>query len=163
MVKTPLLALGPIVFLVWGIWQLTPNDETLIRKHLTRLAATVSFPRHESALARLANINKLRDFFSPDAVLNLELEHHGPQRIEGRDGVVQTAATARQTLGQAQLRLHDITVSLGDGAQTANARMTLLGDIGGEKYVVAQELNVSLKKVERIWLINGIETVRTLQ
>jgi hypothetical protein len=135
----------------------------VVRKRLVDLAATISFERNESSVKRLLYANKLRDFFSEDVVLQFEFEKKGPQSIHGRAEVIAFAAFARKELRQALFRLFDISVKLGQDHESAEAEMTLLADIDGEKTAISQELKMRLKKTNGAWLITQIETVRTLQ
>ncbi len=140
-----------------------PDEAALVRRTLTRLAETVSFPANESPFLRLANASKLRDFLEAEVEVQFEYERFGTRIVQGRAEVVQFATVARETLKQARFQLLDITVKLGADGAAATAYMTLLGDVSGEKNAISQELKVNLKKLEGKWQVARVETLRTLQ
>ena len=160
--KTSLI-LGLILLLGVGIWFMIPDEEAIVRRTLTRLAATVSFPLNESPLLRLANASRLRDFLEAGVEVQFEYERVGTRIVQGRAEVVQFATVARETLKQARFQLLDITVKIDPEGTAATAYMTLLADVSGEKNAISQELKVTLKKIEGKWLVARVETLRTLQ
>ena len=56
----------------------------------------------------------------------------------------------------------DINIILGSDKSTAVANLTARAKVTGEKEYLVQELRFILKKIGRAWLINRIETVKTL-
>jgi hypothetical protein len=72
------------------------------------------------------------------------------------------ALAPRKVARKAKFQLLDITVKPGADPDSATATMTLLGDVNDEKNFISQELKVSFRKTEGVWLITHVETVKTL-
>lgn len=152
-----------MALLAAAIWLLRPTDEKVIKRRLTELAALGSFTPEESALRRAMVPNQLRDYFTPEVSVNIDVPGAPPQSINGRAELIQVAQGFRHAARRAKLQLLDITVKAGTDAGSAVATMTLLVDVNNEKNFVSQELKITFRKLERRWLIERVETIRTLR
>jgi len=145
---------------VWSI--LFPSPERAIRHLLAEVAKAASFPSKESPLAMAANSQKLTTFCTDDIVITVELPGRSQHTLNGRDELFQGAMAARSLAAGLKVEFVDVTVTLAPDRQSAVASLTAKGNIPGEKDLLVQELKIKLKKVGRDWLIERIETVKTL-
>ena len=147
-----------------GIWTwsvLFPSPEKIIRKRLNELAKTASFSSKEGLVAKAWNASLLAGFFTPDVELTVEVP--GRQHtISGRDELLQAAASARSTLSSLSIEFPDIKVVVAPDRTSATVNLTARGKASSERDYYLQELKMRMIKVKRDWLINQVETVRTL-
>jgi len=145
---------------VWSI--LFPSPERAIRQRLAEVAKAASFPSKESPLAVAANSQRLTTFCTDDIMITVELPGRSQHTVNGRDELLQGAMAARSFAPGLKVEFVDVTVTLAPDRQSAVANLTAKGNVPGEKDLLVQELKIKLKKVGRDWLIERIETVKTL-
>ena len=145
----------------WGWRVFFPSPEELIRKRLGELAKAASFSSNEGPLAKALNASMLGAFFTPDVQVTVNVP--GSQHtISGRDELLQAAMGARSAVGSLSIEFPDIKVVVGPDKDTAIVNLTARGKVAGQGDSYLQELRLRLTKIKRAWLINQIETVRTL-
>jgi hypothetical protein len=144
----------------WGI--LFPSPDKIIHRQLVKLAARVSFARDEGNLERLADAERVADFFSSNVEVNIDLPGHEQHTFAGRDEITQAALGSRQTVNWLTLKFPDINVSVAPDQSSAGADVTADVSIPGDSDAYVQELKISFEKFDHHWLINKIETVRTI-
>ena len=151
-----------------GVWLWTiffPGPEKVIRKDLTKLAATVSFSKNDGNLTKLASLAgtaNLADFFSTNVDVNVDIPGHEQHAFAGRDEITQAALLARQETSSLSVKFPDINVTVAPGGQSAIADVTVEVTAAGETDTFIQELKVSFEKSGRHWLINKVETIRAI-
>jgi hypothetical protein len=147
---------------VWLWFVLFPGPEAVIRQRLTKLARTASFTAGEGNLARLAAAQNLAGFFAT----NIEVDINVPGRIQhtlvGRDEIKQAALGARSTLSGLKVTFPDIDVAVAADKQSAVVDLTVQVNVAGEHDSIVQEMKFTLRKTDDGWLIERVETVRTL-
>jgi hypothetical protein len=151
-----LIALG-----FWGWRVFFPSPEELIRKRLGELAKAASFSSDEGLVAKAFNASLLGGFFTPDVQVTVNVP--GSQHtLNGRDELLQAAVGARSAVGSLSIQFPDIKVVVAPGQDTAVVNLTARGKVAGQRDSYLQELRLRMTKIKREWLINQIETVRTL-
>jgi len=159
-----LLVLGVLAALVFWMWVLIfPSPERVIGKRLTELAKIASITPNEAPLVKLANTQKLSSFFTTDAEISVEVPGRSVQVVNGRDEILQAAMGVRSMLNNLKVEFVDIIVVLAATKTSAVAHLTATANMPGEKIPEVQELEISFKKTEHDWLINHVETVKTLR
>ena len=151
-----LLALG---LWVWGVF--FPSPEKIIRNRIGELGKAVSFSANEGELAKVYNASALGGFFTPDVRVTVEV-YHSYHTINGRDDLLRAAMGARSTLSSLSVEFPDIKVTVDPDRTSAVVLLTAKGKVPGERDFYLQELRMRLTKVKRAWLINQVETVKTL-
>jgi hypothetical protein len=152
-------ALVAVAIWSWGV--LFPSPERMIRKRLDELARTASFSSKEGLVAKAWNATMLADFFTEDVQVTVEVP--GAQHtISGRAELLEAAAGARSTVGSLSIEFPDIKVTLAPDRTSAIVNVTARGKIPGERDFYLQELRLRMIKIKRDWLINQVETVKTL-
>lgn len=151
-----LVALG-----FWG-WQVFfPSPEKVIRKRLGELAKAASFSSKEGLLAEAWNASVLGEFFTPDVQVTVDVP--GTQHtINGRDELLQAAAGARSAVSSVTIEFPDIKIVVSPDQDSAVVNLTAKGKVAGQSDFYLQELRLHLIRIKRDWLINQIETVKTL-
>ena len=82
--------------------------------------------------------------------------------LRGRDELLQAVLTARSTLEGAKIEFLDMQVVINPDRQSATAHLTAKGQLATQREFVAQEFKVTLRKIEKQWLITHVETFRSL-
>src|SRR5437899_2797160 len=139
-----LLAVG---FLALGVWVWTsvfPTPERVIRKRLTELAKVAAVRGNEAPLAVLLNSQKLGGFFTADAEISLDVPGRAQQVLSGRDNLVQAAMQLRSAVGALHVAFYDIIVTVAPDKTTAEANLTLVARLAGERDKIVQELKFRL-------------------
>jgi hypothetical protein len=154
------MAVGGAGFWAYGV--LFPSPEKVIRKQLLELARSASYDSNESALARLANGQKVAGFFTSDAEIRFDAPGRGQQSLDGRDEILQAIMAVKSAVKAVKLEFPDIAVSLVPGKNKALADVTVRGTVAGEKDIYIQEMNFHLEKIEGRWLVRRVEPVKTL-
>jgi hypothetical protein len=156
-----LILLAAVVALgVWLYFILFPSPEKIIRKHLVKLAQTVSFSSNEGSLAKLAGAQSVAGFFSTNAGVNLDVPGYEPQTLTGRDEITQFAIAARSSVSSLAVKFPDMNVTVAPDKQSATADVTAEANVAGEKDVIVQEMKFTFEKTGEGWLIRRVETVR---
>lgn len=159
----PLLLLAAAAALAFWLWTIFfPDEEQLIRKHLVATARAASFSSNEGALARIGNIAELSECFTPDVELKFDVPRQGQFEVSGRDEILAVAARVRDSGRTVTVEFLDVTVQVGDDRQVASAVLTARAKVPGEDNFSVQEMKFFLKKINGRWLINRVETVKTL-
>lgn len=159
-----LLAFAAVLAL--GVWLWTvlfPSPEKVIRTRLRDVARAASFAPKEGLLARVANAQKLAGYFAPQIEVNIDLPGHEQHELGGRDEIAQAALVARRNVRALQVDFLDAHVTLAPDQQSAVVNLTVKAKIPDEKDYLVWEMKFTLKKIDGEWLINRVETVRTLQ
>jgi hypothetical protein len=151
-----LVALG-----FWGWRVCFPSPEKVIRKRLGELAKAASFSSQEGLLAKAWNASVLDEFFTPDVQVTVDVPGT-QQTISGRDELLQAAVGARSAVGSLTIEFPDIRVIVAPDGNSAVANLTAKGKVAGQSDFYLQELRLRLTRIKRDWLIDQIETVRTL-
>lgn len=151
-----------------GVWLWTiffPSPEKIIRKQLTKLAADVSFSKNDGSLAKLAGFagaSSVGDFFTTNVEVSVQIPGEEQHSLAGRDEITQTAMLARQRVASLAVKFTDINVTVAPDKQSAMADVTVEVKVAGETDDFVQEAKVSFEKLDRQWLIDRVETVRTI-
>jgi len=157
------VALAVLVLLAAAGWKLFfPHPEKVIRRRLTELAKLASFGPKEGQLAKAVNAQKAADYFTEDAEIVVDLTGYGSMKINGRNDLFQALLAARTQLSMVEVQFLDMNVVLDPNKQGAVVDLTAKGRVPGDRDIQVMELKVSLKLVDRKWLIRRVETVKTL-
>ena len=151
--------LAMVGFWAWTV--LFPNPEKIIRKRLDQVARATSFSSDQGIVAKAWNASSFAEYFTPD--LEITLDVPGVQHtISGRDELMQAVVAARRMFKSLKVTLPDIKVTLSPDKSSAEVYLTGEARVPGEKEFFLQELRLRLIKVKRDWLIQRVETVKTL-
>ncbi len=153
------LGLGGALLAVWLVYHWFPNEDRIIRQRFQQLAQLASTRPDESRFKRLANARRIADFFSQDAILHFT--NPGPELIDGRQQLLQTAITAKLNVRQARIQFLDLRVERGADGVSATVDLTVLADVNDEKNAVAQEVRFTLAKIEGEWLLTRMDPVKS--
>lgn len=145
----------------WGWRVFFPSPEAVIRKRLGELAKAASFSSNDGLLAKAWNASILAEFFTPDVQVTLDVP--GAQHtISGRDELLQAAVGARTAVSSLTVEFPDVKVTLAPDKETAVVNLTATGKVPGQRDFYLQELKLRLIKIKRDWLIEQVQTVKTL-
>lgn len=152
--------------LALGVWLWTvifPSPEKIIRHRLTEVARAASFAPQEGMLARTVNAQKLASYFALQAEVSLDLPGGDQHELAGRDEITQAAFAARNYFRALQVDFLDAQVMLMPDHQSAMVDLTVKAKVPDEKDYLVQEMKITFRKLEDIWLITRVESVKTLK
>jgi hypothetical protein len=138
-----------LLFVFW------PNEERVVRGRLTDIAAIITVPPHETDLARMTRIARLRDYLAPDLRVR-----YGTQEAASRDMVLGALAQWQQADGL-KVEFVDVQVTR-DPARPDAASAYLTAKMTGRDSVDAREADVRLARVDGKWVVTAAETRETL-
>ena len=148
---------------LWVWFRFFPGDDTVIRRNLEMVAKLASFNPNEAPLTRLGNARALADFFTLDVRIDINIQGFREERIEGREQLFETGMAARSTGPGAKVELLDPVIDFPGSREAAVVSLTLKAQISGQSDLVVQELRLTMKKLSGDWLIQRVETVKTLR
>ncbi len=162
MVKKPSVIVAGVLVLALVIYLLIPQDERLIRRHLSSFADTLDVEKDETIISAALAAKSAAGYFVPDAVIHVG---NPVPDLSGRKAITQAAIQGRQMLQAADFDFRDLTVefksdTLADVLLTATATFTTTA---GETDYHVREMRITLRKVEGDWSISQVETVKTLE
>jgi hypothetical protein len=159
-----LVLLGTVAAVGFWAWRLFfPTPEHIIRKELSELAVAASISPNEGALTKLAKTQKLASFFCTNAQIAVDVPGRSIQTLTSREDIQQAAMSARMMLSSLKVQFVDIIVSIGADRQSAVVHLTATANLPGEKLPEVQELKIGFKSSNHDWLIDRLETVKTLR
>ena len=149
---------------VWLWLTLFPSPEKVVRRHLHRLAAQVSFTPAESDLARLGKIAGLTRYFTPEVEVNLAFRGRSEHGVITHEFIQAGGASLRENAPNGlQVEFIDINVTVSPARDTAAAELTMKVTAPGDNQFNVQEMKFDLRNTSDQWLIHRVETVRTLK
>ncbi|HZR17798.1 MAG TPA: hypothetical protein VFE51_10760 [Verrucomicrobiae bacterium] len=156
--------LGTLCAALFCSWHwLFPSPQQVIRKRLSQLAAAASIAPNEAPLVKLAKAQRLSTFFAMDARVNVDIPGRAVQGFNGRDEIQQAAIGARAILNTLKVEFVDVVVEVGPDKKSARAHLTATANLPGEKIPEVQELEIGFTNIDREWLINQAQTIKTLR
>ena len=160
----PVVLIGAVLVLaiVLVVYLMIPQDERLIRKHLSTLAETLDKEEGESPLIAAVTAKSIAGYFTQDASI-----HVGSPvgTLQGHQAIVASAARARPALAGASFGFKDVNVTLNSDSSAevfATVEVKAKHRSGETDYQV-RELRLLFSKVDGDWLISQVETVATLE
>lgn len=154
------VALSLLALIGGGIWRLFPPPEKVIRQRVARIVGLVSLQPNESNLARIAKVEQVGALLSPDLAVSLEGAAGELGHSAGRESFLEALRAARLQARQLTVRILDLNFEQPPANDQAITRMLVAADVNGETNSVVQELRITWRRVERAWLVAGIETVK---
>lgn len=145
----------------WGWRVFFPSPEEMIRKRLGEIAKAASSSSKEGLLAKAWNASALGEFFTLDVQIAIDVP--GTQHtINGRDELMQAVVGARSEGGSLSIEFPDIKVAVSPDGNSAVVNLTAKAKVSRPQETYFQELRVRMTRIKRDWLINQVETVKTL-
>jgi len=149
---------------IWAWRALHPDPEQVIRRQLQEMAKAASFTAEQGLAAQAWHASSLPEFLALDIEVTLRVPGV-PATLSGRDEVMQLLTVSRRVCRSLRLRLPDLKISLAPDRTMAEVYATGEADVtyaSGEKVSFLQELRLRLVKVKQGWLVQQVETVKTL-
>jgi len=143
-------------------WHAFQSPERAIRSRLNNLAEEASFGQMEGTLSKATGLFGLLDYFTTNVEVRVEARGFGAHTFNGRDELMEYVKFLRVHFSSMKLELVDINITVDPDKKTAKANLTGKAQVSGERDPWLQEIDVYLKKVDGKWLIEKVETVRTL-
>jgi hypothetical protein len=158
-----LLILAILAAAGWLVWSfLFPSPEKVIRKRIEELAVAASFGANEGELAIVNNAGKVAGFFTRDVEILVDVRGYQSRMLSGRDQLFQTATAMRSRLRGLSVEFLDVLVSLGPNRRIATVSLTAKASVPGDRDFMVQELEFTMVREGRDWLIRRVKTVRVL-
>ncbi|MDB6067682.1 MAG: hypothetical protein JWR26_3890 [Pedosphaera sp.] len=165
--KTILRLLFLIVVIGLGVWAWTaffPKPEIEVRKRLNQLAKLASYSKGEGNIAMTVRIERLCALFADQVEVRIDVPGFEAHSFGSRAELLQEATgVSKYFSGGMKAELLDINVEIGPDKISALVDLTLKAKPGDERDMMVQELKITLKKIKGDWLVNRVETVKTLR
>jgi hypothetical protein len=158
-----LLLVGLLALGYWAWTVLFPSPQKVIHDRLVKMVQLASFPANQGNLSRVANIQRLGTYFTDEIEVVMDVPGVGTHTFNRREEVTQAAMAAKSAVSSVQADFVDIEIVIAPSKETASANLTLRATVNGQKDLIIQELKFSLKKINGDWLVNKIQTVKTLK
>ncbi|MGH7941062.1 MAG: hypothetical protein ACREE6_02095 [Limisphaerales bacterium] len=155
-----LIALAALGFWLWTV--LFPSPEKIIRTQLAALARDASFSQDENELIKMADAQKVPDFFSANVQVNITVPGREQRTMTGREEIQAAALASRQQATALDVKFPDENVTVAPDKASATADVTLDATVSGEHDAIIQELKINFQKTGGQWLINKVETVQNV-
>jgi len=157
----------PVALVGLGIWvwlYFHPGPAEAIRRQIKGLAEAASFESREPYLKRGAAAQEVAGYFAPQVTLNVEPRRFFPAETS-RPEIAQQIGILRSLDEIPSLRVafFDPVIEVAADKQTAAVDLTLNVENGLDKHFMVQELRLHWRQIEGNWLIEHVETVRTLR
>ncbi len=164
--KPVLRVFVPIVCVGLGVWLwffLNPSPEEAIRRQLAKLAKSVSFNAQEGFIDRAMAAQEVAGFFAPDVFMNIEAPVNFPEQITRTEIAEQVFfLRSHHEVRSFKFKILDPVITLGADKQGAIVELTVHAETEGERHLLVQEMRVTMRKIDDVWLIYRMDTVRTL-
>jgi hypothetical protein len=146
-----------LVLVVAGVavgFRLFPGNERIIRRQLHQVAFHASIDGKKSALKKLAQVNRLIDFFAPDLTVQVESAEGGPYHVQGTSELREFMLAGAAQGETVSVEFPGVNVVVNDDKKSAVAHVTA-------KVVARQEtrflqLKVGLVKSEEGWRVQAV-------
>jgi hypothetical protein len=155
-----LLILAVIAFALWHY--LFPPPERVIEKKLQALAETVS-QNPEGNISRVANVNRIGNFFHPNVTINLEGFGREASSIQGRGELEQNAMGIRQNNFRIKVIFSNLHIAVGPEKTNATALVTAEVTLNDQKEPIVQDIRLVFEKFDRAWLIRSATPAKALK
>ncbi|MGC3959791.1 MAG: hypothetical protein QM813_18265 [Verrucomicrobiota bacterium] len=149
-----------------GIWlwlYFHPSPQEAIRRQLDQLAAAACFDGPENVVVTGVAASKVASFFANEVRMNIEPRGFFEEDAT-RSDIAQFCAALRARAGirSLQVKFFDPIITLSTNNESAEVELTVNAETAGERHLLVQELKLTLKFVDKKWLIVRVETVKTL-
>jgi len=143
-------------------WHLLQSDEVKVRKQLNLLAELISKEGEESTIMAAQRGHSIGKIFTDPSAY--ETDAHTYSGSYSRQQIARQALLARAGFTHLRLKLHDISITF---TNKIRAGVILTANVAGEtkagdKIDNAHEIELTLSKTEKKWLISRIKVVEVL-
>jgi len=132
------------------------NPARMVKHRLGEVAAALSVPEHETDIARVARLARLRGYLAEDLRVKA-----GAEEIRSRDAAVGLAAGWKPQAGGGDVQFADVQIFI-ESETAAHAylavELTSLDRESGHATVDARDASVSLAKQNGGWVITAAES-----
>jgi hypothetical protein len=142
-------------------YYLFPSPEQAIQRRLKKLGALISADVAHSNIRKVTNANRIIGYFTPDVVIHTEGFTKAVESLNGSDELLQAIMAARSNTGRVSAQFYNMTVQVNDDTQSAIATMDVIVKISDSGEPMLGQVQVTLKKVERSWLISQVQPIKT--
>lgn len=159
-----IMLLAAALVAAYGAWTwLFPGPEKVIANRLGQVRKLVSIAPNESPIAKLANTDRLLDYFSPDLRISLNIPGRQELEINNREDLRQIVMGARAQLSSLKVQFHDPQILVAPDRASASSLVTVRvdGATAGEPFI--ERVRFSWIKSDGKWLISGLERAPVLR
>jgi hypothetical protein len=157
-----LLAAVIVALGIWGWKVFFPGPEKAIHRNLVQFAEAISFASGEGNISRVADAQKAVSLCATNIEISVQVLGYPPQNLTGTAELFQALMLARTRLASLQVTFLDINISVEPNKESAVVDLTARGRSAAERDMQVMELKFTMRKVGGKWLIQKIETVKTL-
>ncbi len=154
------------ILIVAGLWiraTFFPNPERAIRKRLTEIARNASTAPGEGNITGTAHAWRLANCFTTNTEFKIEWPEGRMEETLDRNEILRFVNGSRFGTGRSfRIEFLDPTIAFSEDKKTSTVEATLRATIPADKNFIVQEIKIIFIKVGREWLIQRVETLKTL-
>jgi hypothetical protein len=146
----------------WALWAWWFADERTIKRRLHEVAETLSLASHDSDLARLSRLVRMRVYLAED----IRIQWGASREVVSREAVLAAAGRWVPPPSGILVEFVDVEVDLAEDANSAQvrliARVSGVDALSGEPTLDANDVHLAMVKREGTWVIasaNAVEVV----
>lgn len=159
-----LVMLGILAIGIWWGWRYYfTGEEARIRSMLAELSDVASVPGKENAFQTLASANGIQNHLLPEIIVNVDIPEMGHREFSERAELMQAYMAARTMMPGLKVELLDPQIKVAPDKRSASVEVTLKATQPGKKDLLAQEIQMTLRKPEKAWRVAKVETVQVLR
>ncbi len=154
------------ILIVAGLWiraTFFPNPESAIRKRLTEIARNASTSPGEGNITGTAHAWRLANCFTTNTEFKIEWPEGRMEETLDRNEILRFVNGSRFGTGRSfRIEFLDPIITFSEDKKTSTVEATLRATIPADKNFIVQEIKIIFIKVGREWLIQRVETLKTL-
>jgi hypothetical protein len=160
--RNVVLLLVVLTLAVGSFYFLSPGKEKQVRKQLTRLTEYADKEPAEPTLTTVAKAARIGSLFSDPCFL--EIENPPMNGSYSRKEVMDRINMARNYFSQLKVSFHDIGIEFPEELRAdVVLTMRLIGKRDNEDYTDTREVEFTMEKPEKKWLISRVHLVEVLE
>lgn len=159
--RLQLLVVGLALLGGLAYWFWPADDRAIIKDRIKQLSKLGTYSAEEHPLSKQRAIGQMKALFSPDLVVQVNMQRGRSQSIEGRSDFMELVQQVRFGVPSIQLDFDVTSIELPPDHRSAAVLMTLSAKIGSEQQQEYQEMKAILENTSEGWLIKRLETVKT--
>jgi hypothetical protein len=143
-------------------WRAYNSEEKKIIRQLKKIPELLTWNAKEGNLVRLGRANTLKAMLTPDVTMEVNVGRREVRSIEGNDQIFQglMGAQAAGMILKVEIPAIKVTSVTESDAAAELTAFLYVGNENTEPFL--QEVALTLKKIEDVWRISRVQTIRTL-
>lgn len=161
-IKWVLFSAFVLGFIVWLVNISLPTEEDRIHNRIGGLLRVLDTMPGDSTLKRVAQVERVIDYFTPDVVVRLQ----GSTALEdsvGRDALMEAVRATIMGANRLRIERYDTRTKVAPNQVEGTVTMTVFGYFNDRQNPNVQLVRLAMRKQEGEWRISKVETVQPIE